>query len=63
MLDNTLLGDGGISLSKVMTPVQDIDSNSLKRSESFENKQNKISLKGWAILSVVFENNLYFLSK
>ena len=49
MLDSTLLGDGGIPLSKVMTPVQDYDSNSLKRSESFENKQNKISLKGWAI--------------
>merc|ERR1719412_3402882 len=45
MLDSTLLGDGGIPLSKVMTPVQDYDSNSLKRSESFENKQNKISLK------------------
>merc|ERR1719412_3116291 len=31
MLDSTLLGDGGIPLSKVMTPVQDYDSNSLKR--------------------------------
>lgn len=54
MLDSTLLGDGGIPLSKVMTPVQDYDSNSLKRSESFENKQNKISLKGWTTYWVLF---------
>ena len=46
-----MLGEGNISLSKVMTPVQDYDSNSLKRRESLTNDLSQgtalVMQQGW----------------